>query len=108
MQQRQAVLVVALGILGQLEGQRSGVGKGAGWVEQAAGSHHLAGGIEKQRCQAWMKIVIDHQGGGGCEHRRVLGRGVGGQIEQAFTDPDAVEVRQPRRIGRRAAKTGQA
>ncbi|MNF74499.1 hypothetical protein D3C84_565330 [compost metagenome] len=97
-----------LGVAGQGEGARFGAGKGAGLVQQTAVLHHLARGLQNQRHQAGMEVLVDHQGG----HRRQgdggLRRAVQGQVEQTLVDGYALEKWQARLVGGGATKVGQA
>ena len=78
-----------------------------GCIEQGAVLHHLAAGGEKQRHQARVEVLVDHQGGHWRQYLGVLGWAVTGQVEQAFTHRDAFEERQACLIGGSAAKVGQ-
>ena len=95
------------GILVQLEGAWLGAGKGACGIEQGTAPHHFTAGLEKQRHQAWVEVVVDYQGGDRRQGDDVAVWCVAGQIEQAFADLHLIEERQARLVGGCATKVCQ-
>ena len=107
LQNRQPLGVVMPGILVQLEGARLCAGEGAGGVEQGAAAHHFTAGFEKQRYQARVEVVVDHQGSDWREGDDVAIRRIAGQVEQTFTDLHLIEERQSRLVSGGAPKVCQ-